>query len=204
MVEKKEKNVKDVEETKKPKKEAELEDKVAKLEEELTNWKNKYYMVYADMENARKQNEKTLSEAIRYRAAGFIENIFPILDSFQFAIDMKTEDETLKRFLVGFEHIYRQLKTVLESEGVKDISPNVGDKFDYKTMHALDTEYSDLEENIVLRIVGRGYQLKERILRPAMVVLSKKKPLETPPEPTPTLEETTTTANTNSAKEFDA
>jgi len=201
MVDKKEKHP---EETKKNKKELELEEKIKTLEGELTTWKNKYYMVYADMENARKQNEKTLSEALKYRAAGFIENIFPLLDSFQFALDMKTDDETLKRFLIGFEHIYRQLKTVLENEGVKDISPDVGAKFDYKTMHALDTEFSDLEENIVLRVVGRGYQLKDRLIRPSMVILSKKKPVEAPPEPQPVKEADKHNENADSAKEFDA
>ena len=180
-----------VNEEKKPKKEAILEEKLDVALKEVEAWKNKYYMVFADMENARKQNERSLSEALKYRAAGFVENIFPILDAFQIALDMKTEDETIKRFLVGFDHLYRQLKTVLEGEGVKDVSPNLGDRFDYKTMHALDTEEAEGEENLVVKIIARGYQLKDRLIRPAMVILSKKKApvteevvTETPPDTT--------------------
>lgn len=177
MVPKKDKKMEQKEE-KKPKKEALLEEKLDKALQDVESWKNKYYMVFADMENARKQNDKTLSESLKYRAAGFIENLFPILDSFKIALDMKTEDETLKRFLVGFEHIYRQLSHVLESEGVKDITPELGAKFDYKTMHALDTQESEGPENVVVRIIARGYMLKDRIIRPAMVVVSKAPPVK--------------------------
>ncbi len=190
-------------EEKKGKKETQLEEKLEAALKEVEAWKNKYYMVYADMENARKQNEKTLSESLKYRAEGFIENLFPILDSFKIALDMKTDDEMLKRFLVGFEHIYRQLQYVLDNEGVKDITPAIGAKFDYKTMHALEAEYGEGEENTVVRIVARGYQLKERIIRPSMVVVSKKKPPEPAPEPSPEQPTNETKADTNS-KEFDA
>jgi len=204
MVPRKDKNMKKdiVDENKKSDAEVKLEEKLQTALQEIEAWKNKYYMVFADMENARKQNERSLSEALKYRAAGFVENIFPILDAFQIALDMKTEDETIKRFLVGFDHLYRQLKTALETEGVKDVSPNIGDKFDYKSMHALDTEESDREENTVLRIIARGYQLKDRLIRPAMVILSKKKqpiPAKEPKEEP----EPTTTANPDSP-EFDA
>jgi molecular chaperone GrpE len=190
-------------EEKKGRKEAQLEEKLAAALQEVETWKNKYYMVYADMENARKQNEKTLAESLKYRAEGFIENLFPILDSFKLALDMKTDDEKLKRFLVGFEHIYRQLQYVLDNEGVKDITPLIGAKFDYKTMHALEVEYSDTEENTVVRIVARGYQLKERIVRPSMVVVSKKKPPEPAPAPSERGPAAETKADTNS-KGFDA
>ncbi len=175
----------DVKDEKKPKKEALLEEKLTTALAEVETWKNKYYMVFADMENARKQNDRSLSDAIKYRAAGFVENIFPVLDAFQIALDMKTEDETIKRFLIGFDHLYRQLKTVLENEGVKDVSPSIGAAFDYNTMHALDTEASDIEENHIVRIIARGYQLKDRLIRPAMVILSKKKdtvPVTEPPQ----------------------
>jgi molecular chaperone GrpE len=204
MVPRKDKHMKKdiVTEEKKPKAQLDLEEKLTTALQEIENWKNKYYMVFADMENARKQNEKSLSEALKYRAAGFVENIFPILDAFQIALDMKTEDEAIKRFLVGFEHLYRQLKTVLENEGVKDVSPNIGASFDYKTMHALDTEEADGEENRVLRIIARGYQLKDRLIRPAMVILSKKKaPIQ---DPQPQTEPQTKTKADPDSQEFDA
>ncbi|HAK05223.1 MAG TPA: nucleotide exchange factor GrpE [Firmicutes bacterium] len=202
MVPKKDKNVEQVNEEKIPKKEAILDEKLKAASAEVELWKNKYYMVFADMENARKQNERTLSESLKYRASGFIENLIPILDSFKLALDMKSDDETLKRFLVGFEHIYRQLLNVMDSEGVKDVTPSIGAKFDYKTMHALDTEFSDGEENLVVRVIARGYQLKDRLIRPSMVVVSKKKQAEPAPEPTP--EENEETKAETDSKQFDA
>ncbi|MFA5236114.1 MAG: nucleotide exchange factor GrpE [Bacilli bacterium] len=205
MVPHKDKNIveESPKEEKKGKKEAQLEEKLQAALKEIETWKNKYYMVYADMENARKQNEKTLAESLKYRAEGFIENLFPVLDSFKIALDMKTDDEMLKRFLVGFEHIYRQMQYVLDNEGVKDITPMIGAKFDYKTMHALEVEYGEAEENTVVRIVARGYQLKDRIIRPSMVVVSKKKPPEPAPEPPKDASAPETKADTNS-NEFDA
>ncbi len=176
-----------------------LEEQLKKALEEVEMWKNKYYMMYADMENARKQNEKTLSESLKYRVAGFVENLFPALDSFQIALGMKTDDETLKRFLVGFEHIHRQIQSALEAEGLIDVTPEVGVPFDYKTMHALDTEESDIKENHVVRIMARGYRLKDRLVRPTMVILSKKKA----PIPEPVKEEPIM-AEPNSTTEFDA
>jgi molecular chaperone GrpE (heat shock protein) len=90
MVPHKDKNIveESPKEEKKGKKEAQLEEKLQAALKEIETWKNKYYMVYADMENARKQNEKTLAESLKYRAEGFIENLFPVLDSFKIALDM--------------------------------------------------------------------------------------------------------------------
>lgn len=61
----------------------------------------------------------------------------------------------------------------LESEGVTEISPKVGDKFDETIMDAVDTEESEGEENLVLRVYQKGYRLHDRMVRHARVVVSK-------------------------------
>jgi len=159
-----------------PKKNNENHDKLAKLSADLEHWKNEYYRAYADMQNLRKQVEKDHREAIRYRAAGFVENLLPILDGFHMALQAEAKTEEMKNFLIGFEFIYRNLVTVLENEGVSEISPKVGDKFDPSTMQAIETVYEEgCEPNKVLKVNVKGYKLHEHLIRPSIVVVSTNK-----------------------------
>lgn len=160
----------------KEKKINENEDKLAKLTSDLEHWKNEYYRAYADMQNLRKQVEKDHHEAIRYRASGFIENLLPILDGFHMALQVEATSEEMKNFLVGFQFIYRNLVSVLENEGVKEIAPKVGDEFDPKTMQALETVYDeDAEPNKVTKVNVKGYMLHDRLIRPSIVVVTTNK-----------------------------
>ena len=152
------------------------DEKLAKLNADLEHWKNEYYRAYADMQNLRKQVEKDHREAIRYRAAGFVENLLPILDGFHMALQAEAKSEEMKNFLIGFEFIYRNLVSVLENEGVSEISPKVGDKFDPSTMQAIETVYEEgCEPNKVLKVNVKGYKLHEHLIRPSIVVVSTNK-----------------------------
>ena len=160
----------------KEKKTNEKEDKLAKLNADLEHWKNEYYRAYADMQNLRKQVEKEHREAIRYRSAGFIENLLPILDGFHMALQAEASSQEMKNFLVGFEFIYRNLVSVLENEGVTEISPKVGDDFDPETMQAIETQFDEkAEPNKVVKVNVKGYKLHERLIRPSIVVVSTNK-----------------------------
>ncbi len=152
---------------------SELESLLAKANEEIEAWKNKYYMAYADTENMRKQYDKEHQQMVKYRAMGFIEKLLPILDGFHMALSSDISDPTLKNYLTGFEYIYKMMVEALESEGVTEMSPKIGDKFDEASMDAVDVEEKEGEENIVLRIYQKGYKLKDRMIRHARVVVSK-------------------------------
>lgn len=160
----------------KEKKTNEKEDKLAKLNADLEHWKNEYYRAYADMQNLRKQIEKEHREAIRYRSAGFIENLLPILDGFHMALQTEVSSQEMKNFLVGFEFIYRNLVSVLENEGVTEIAPKIGDDFDPETMQAIETQFDEkAEPNKVVKVNVKGYKLHERLIRPSIVVVSTNK-----------------------------
>ena len=107
-----------------------LEEELAKAKKEAEEWKNKYYMAYADTQNTKKLYDKEHAEMIKYRAAGFIENLMPALDSFHCALQIKPDDAKMQNFLTGFEYIYKNLISALESEGVLKLEPKVNDKFD--------------------------------------------------------------------------
>ena len=160
-------------EKKEEKKIAELQELLKKAEEEMANWKNKYYMAYADTENLKKQYDKEHHQIVKYRSMGFIEKLLPILDGFHMALANEVTDPTLKNYLTGFQYIYKMMVDALESEGVTEISPKVGDKFDETIMDAVDTEESEGEENLVLRVYQKGYRLHDRMVRHARVVVSK-------------------------------
>lgn len=169
-------------ERKAEKKLAELEEALKKVQTESDEWKNKYYMAFADMANLRKQNEKSYAEALKYRAFGFVEKLIPALDSFHIALTMGNPTPEVRNYLLGFEYIYRQLTSVLDEEGVKEIDPKLGSEFDLTTMHAVEAVETEGPPNKIVKVMAKGYQLKDRIVRSAMVVVSKAKsvPAEAP------------------------
>ena len=165
---------------KEEKKVAELEEQLAKLKADVEHWKNEYYRAYADTQNLRKSLEKEHSDIIKYRAMGFIEDLLPVLDSFHMALANEPTSQELKNYLVGFQFVYRNLVNVLENEGVKEISPNIGDKFSDKTMNGVDITVQEGEENLVTKVYAKGYELHGRLIRPAQVSVSKNKKEEEP------------------------
>ena len=140
------------EKNKDKKKIEELEAELAKANAMVEHWKNEYYRAYADTKNLRNNLEKEHSEAMKYRAMGFIEELLPVLDSFHMALENEPTSPEVKNYLVGFQFIYRNFVNALENEGVKEYAPKVGDKFSDKTMDAVDTTEQEGEENLVTRV----------------------------------------------------
>ena len=144
-----------------------LDEEIAKQKADADHWKNEYYRAYADTKNLRNNLEKEHREALKYRSEGFIEELLPILDSFHMALANEPTDPALKNYLVGFQYIYRNLVSVLENEGVTEISPEVGKEFDSNTMQAVDTVEG--EDGKITKVYMKGYKLHDRIIRPANV-----------------------------------
>lgn len=139
---------------------------------EAEDWKNKYYLNLADTQNLRKSLEKDHSEAIRYRSEGFLEGLLPSLDSFYIALEADPSTPEAKNYKIGFQYIYNQIESVLFNEGVSEIAPKAGDKFDPSYMHAVDTTVGE-KEGLVSFVHAKGYRLHDRLVRPAMVNVTK-------------------------------
>jgi molecular chaperone GrpE len=163
------------EKNKDKKKIQELEEQLEKAKADLDHWKNEYYRAYADTKNLRSNLEKEHSEAMKYRAIGFIEELLPVLDSFHVVLENEPPSEEVKNYLVGFQFIYRNMVAALENEGVKEIAPKVGENFSDKTMDAVDVTEQEGEENIITKVYAKGYELHGRLIRPARVSVSKNK-----------------------------
>ena len=158
------------------------DEEIESLKAEVNHWKNEYYRAYADTQNLRKSLEKDHHEAIRYRAEGFIENLLPILDSFHMALANSPDKPEIKNYVTGFSYVYRNLVSVLEEEGVKEIAPKENDDFNPKYMEAVETIETEDSENKVKQVYANGYMLHDHLIRPARVLVSKLKKNENPQE----------------------
>lgn len=157
------------EETKEPTQEEIIQGLLVQLDKA----KNDVARAYADTENMKKrlQKEADIAKKYRFQQAGL--EILPILDSMELALKVESEDEAIKNYVKGFEMIHKQLVGVLENEGVKPIEA-LNKPFDHNTMQALMQEAKEgVEPGIVIEVLQKGYMLKDRILRPALVKVSE-------------------------------
>ena len=151
----------------------ELEEEVAKLKEEVAASKNAYFKAYADAENLKKRLQSEADNVRKYRIQGFATEVLPVLDNLERALDVKVEDPNIKNYVKGFEMIYQQLVHILENEGVKVIEAQ--DKpFDSNYHQALMQEAKEgVESGMVIEVLQKGYMLKDRVLRAALVKVSE-------------------------------
>lgn len=167
-----EKNIDEEVPSKESRKDKKSKEKIKELEEQVAEWKNKFYQAYADMDNLRKLMEKDHQQMVKYRGQGFLESLLPVLDNFYMAFKVIPTDPTLAAYCKGFEMIYNQMVYTLENEGVKEISPQIGCKFDHNTMQAVDVVEGE-QDDVVVQVANKGYLYHERLVRPAMVIVSK-------------------------------
>ena len=153
-------------------------DELEKAKADCAYWKNEYYKAYADTQNLRKSLESDRRDAIKYRAEGFLESLLPSLDAFYAVLSVPPKSEELKNYLIGFQYIYNQINQSLESEGVSEVEPKVGDRFDATFMHAVDTQEG--EPGKIMKVYSKGYKLHDRLVRPAMVSVGIEKQPEKP------------------------
>ena len=151
-----------------------LQAKVDELTKEVATWKDKAYRTVADCDNLRKSYEKDHQTMVKYRGQPFVEKLLPTLDSFYLVLKVVPEDQMLKNYLAGFDMIYKSMIQALESEGVKQLIPNKDVEFDPTTMQAIDVQ-EGTKDNLVIEVSKPGYMLRDRLVRPAMVVVSKVK-----------------------------
>lgn len=150
-----------------------LETEIEQLKGELAQAKNDIARAYADTENMKKrlQNEADQVKKYRFQQAGL--ELLPILDGLERALAVESENDEVKNFVKGFEMIYGQLKGVLEHEGIVEVEA-LDKPFDHNTMQALMQEAKEgVEPGIVIEVLQKGYMLKDRILRPALVKVSE-------------------------------
>ena len=148
----------------------------AEMEVELNKYKDAALRAAADLDNYRKRVSRERDESIKYANAGFLERLIPILDNFELGLQAARNAPEAAAIVDGLSMVYKQLQDFLANSGVETIDAT-GQTFDPNLHEALAQEEShDIPEGKVIRQVRRGYRLRDRLLRPANVVVSKGAP----------------------------
>jgi molecular chaperone GrpE len=147
--------------------------KIEELEAKLSETENRMYRVQADLDNFRRRARLDLEAAQKYRSQNLITEILPALDNFERALKIDTDDEKTQSLLQGMEMVYRQLVQALQNEGIEAIQAE-GQPFDPHLHQAvMQVEDDQYESNVVIEEFQKGYKLKDRIIRPAMVKVNQ-------------------------------
>src|SRR5438477_5227958 len=155
------------------------EDPMVALAREAADYRDKLLRSLAEMENLRKRTERQVADARDYGIASFARDILAVADNMERALGAldaelrEKADAGTKALLDGVELTERELLKVLEKHGVKKFEP-LGEKFD-PNLHQAMHEVSDpaLPPGSVAQVVQAGYKIGERVLRPALVAVSK-------------------------------
>ena len=155
------------------KKDKHLQEELDKLQEQVKELNNKYLKTLAESENYRKRIEEEKIRDRKYASQRLLEKLINPIDIFDKACNMKTDNEILRNFLIGFQMIDNQIHSVLEEEGVKKIK--IEEKFDPRFHEAMEVDYDETkEEGTILAVLKDGYMYKDRVLVPAMVKVNRK------------------------------
>ncbi len=155
------------------KKVKELKEKIACLEQELANVKNEMLLDRAELENFKRRTNDERIKDRKYANQTLLSDMINVIDIFDKAVSNNTEDELLKKYLLGFQMINMQLQQVMKDYGVEKIK-DLGEKFNPSVHQAIETvEVEGVAEGQVVEVVMQGYMYKDRVLRPSMVKVSK-------------------------------
>ena len=156
-------------------KEETCEEKIAKLELEVQEWKNSYTRKLAEFQNFTKRKETEVSEMKKYASEGIIVKLLDNIDNLERAENASAETKNFDALVEGVNMILRNLKYMLSEEGVEEIEAGEGVKFNpYEHQAMMTEEKDDLDNDVIVQVFQKGYKLKGKVIRPAMVTVNKK------------------------------
>jgi molecular chaperone GrpE len=147
----------------------EEQQRIQELELKLEEASQKNLRLQADYDNFRRRTREEQTASLKYKSQSLLEQLLPALDNFERALKTEATTEQAKTLIQGMEMVYRQLADALKQEGLTEV-PSVGEKFDPNLHQAvMQVEDSEYESNTVIEELQKGYMLKDRVIRPAMV-----------------------------------
>jgi molecular chaperone GrpE len=154
-------------------------DRTEALSREVADLKDKLLRALADMENLRRRTEREVADARQYGMASFARDMLVVADNMRRAFEAvspelrESADSGVKALLDGVELTERELLKALEKNGVKKFEPQ-GEKFDPNFHQAMfEVPDSSLPAGTVAQVIQAGYKIGDRVLRPALVAVSK-------------------------------
>ena len=150
-------------------------EEIEAINNKATEAEEKALRAQAELINYRKRKDEEVNKMLKYANEDLVLEILPILDNFERAIKMDDDnlEDEVSKFLSGMKMVYASLVSSLEKFGVKEIEA-LGKTFDENYHQAVMTEsIEDKEKDIIIEVYQKGYMLKDKLLRPAMVKVNK-------------------------------
>jgi molecular chaperone GrpE len=155
--------------------ETELLQEINEFREKSEKTYDQYLRAQAEMENIIKRNKKDKEEWIKYSNETLIKELLTVIDNLEKAIAHSGDDKSVQALREGVELTLKGLKSTLAKSGLEEIV-SIGKPFDPNFHHAVsEQESEDMEPGVVLSEFQKGYILHQRLIRPAMVIISKEK-----------------------------
>ena len=146
------------------------------LHEEVNQLKDKYLRAEAEIQNVRKMADQQTTKARLYGSESFAKEILSLGDNLERALDSLNANPNLKTAIEGIELTLKAYEKILKNQGITSINP-LKEKFNAEQHQAMTViEDKNLDDNTVKEVIQKGYLLFDRVLRPAMVIVSKKSP----------------------------
>ncbi|ABE04687.1 nucleotide exchange factor GrpE [Rickettsia bellii] len=150
---------------------------IADLKAQIEELKDKLIRASAEIDNTRKRLEKARDEARDYAITTFAKELLNVSDNLSRALEHKPLDASVEvtNIIAGVQMTKDELDKVFHKHHIEEIKPEIGSTFDYNLHNAISQiEHPDHEPNSVINIMQVGYRIKDRLLRPATVQVTKK------------------------------
>lgn len=145
----------------------------AQLEADLAEAKDAALRAQADAANVQRRAEQEVDKARKFALERFISELLPVVDNMERALEAAGTDEAVKPIVEGVELTQKSLIDALQKHGVEPVDP-MGEPFDPQIAQAMSMVANpEVEPNTVIAVMQKGYQLNGRLIRPAMVMVSK-------------------------------
>ena len=167
------KEEKKAEEPKEHKKEHKKDKKLEELQNEINTLKDKNMRIAAEMVNTLRRKDEETNRLLKYSNESLITELLPVIDNFERALNVDAKTVDVESYQKGMTMIYNSLKNILEKFEVKEIEA-IDKEFDPSYHQAvMQEEKEGTKENIVIEVLQKVYTYKDKVIRPAMVKVSK-------------------------------
>lgn len=153
-----------------------LRDKIKTLESEKQEYLDKWQRERADFINYKKRSEEENRQFIKFANERLVEEIIPVLESFEMAfVNKKTWESLPEVWRKGIEYIHSQLLNVLKSKGLEELSPKKDEKFNpnIHIAESIESTFDKNEDSVIIRVIKKGYGLNGKIIVAPKVVVGE-------------------------------
>ena len=152
-------------------------EEIVRLQNQIEELRDKLLRTMAESENTRRRFEKMVAESRDYAITSFAKDLLSVMDNLSRSLQYNNPElnNQIGNVIAGIEMTRDELESIFKKHGLENINPIAGDNFDYNVHHAVSQIETDAyDKDKVVETMQQGYKIKERLLRPAIVKVSKK------------------------------